>query len=125
MDVDASTPPSENALEAQMKEIEHQITHLIRSNAEIKEILETEGEDKELRAAIVRGTCPPTCPRCAQRDFSPTSHLPARGGRVRISLPSLDAGPSSRICNAAYHSPPRLHQRQRLASAYDGWELIG
>ena len=63
MDVDASTPPPESAIDLQIKEIENQIAHLVRSNAEIKEALETEGEDKELRAAIVRDApSPPASP---------------------------------------------------------------
>tara|TARA_B110001452_G_C15124650_1_gene391956 strand:- start:459 stop:662 length:204 start_codon:yes stop_codon:yes gene_type:complete len=63
MDVDASTPPPESAIDLQIKEIENQVAHLVRSNAEIKEALETEGEDKELRAAIVRDApAPPASP---------------------------------------------------------------
>lgn len=72
MDVDESTP-SESALDQQIREIENQVAHLVRSNAEIKEILETEGGDKELRTAIVRVACPPASPCYAHRTFS--SHV--------------------------------------------------
>ena len=42
----------EGVLKRQMIELENQIHHLTRSNAEMKEILETEGSDPELRGAI-------------------------------------------------------------------------
>jgi len=42
----------EGVLKRQMIELENQIHHLTRSNAEMKEILETEGSDPDLRGAI-------------------------------------------------------------------------
>lgn len=42
----------EHALKRQMLELENQIHHLSRSNAEMKEVLETEGSDPDLRGAI-------------------------------------------------------------------------
>tara|TARA_B100000787_G_C16027080_1_gene221021 strand:- start:345 stop:533 length:189 start_codon:yes stop_codon:yes gene_type:complete len=42
----------ENVLKNQMKELENQIHHLVRSNTEMKEVLETEGPDRDLRGAI-------------------------------------------------------------------------
>ena len=123
MDVDESTP-SESALDQQIREIENQVAHLVRSNAEIKEILETEGGDKELRTAIVRVACPPASPCYAHRTFS--SHVfPSARCRARISSQSLDDGPFSRICTGACHSQRRRHLRQTLASACDAWLYRG
>ena len=42
----------ESVLKRQMLELENQIHHLTRSNSEIKEILEKEGPDPDLRGAI-------------------------------------------------------------------------
>ena len=42
----------EHALKRQMLELENQIHHLSRSNAEMKEVLATEGSDPDLRSAI-------------------------------------------------------------------------
>lgn len=42
----------EGVLKRQMMELDNQIHHLIRSNAEMKEVLETEGPDPDLRGAI-------------------------------------------------------------------------
>jgi len=43
---------AQDVLRRQLAELENQIAHLERSNTEMKEILDTDGPDPDLRAAI-------------------------------------------------------------------------
>ena len=79
----------EHALKRQMLELENQIHHLSRSNAEMKEVLETEGSDPDLRGAIgenivaIARQLPRTpLPRPACPSLSTPAHLVPAGARL-------------------------------------------
>ena len=76
----------EGVLKRQMIELENQIHHLTRSNTEMKEILETEGSDPDLRGAIgenivaIARQLP--LPRPACPSLSTPAHLVPAGARL-------------------------------------------
>lgn len=78
----------EHALKRQMLELENQIHHLSRSNAEMKEVLATAGSDPDLRSAIgenivaIARQLPHTpLPRPACPSLSTPPHLVPAGAR--------------------------------------------
>ena len=109
----------EGVLKRQMIELENQIHHLTRSNTEMKEILETEGSDPDLRGAIgenivaiARQLTYPTCHTLSVA-YSPRARL------VSGARPSWQTFKRSSQTSTPPPRPLRLESPVNLGSPCD------
>ena len=120
----AEAPPrefasSESEVSRLIKDLEHQISHLVRSNAELEEFMKENGEQKELRTAIGENIVTIARRRAVLEDLMRQAGIaPARASAMQSA--DGDAANPAATTSAAAAAEPSGAQPMDTSEGTDG-----